>query len=226
MGPTACVLLPTPLTDAGRDKLEEMLAAISEPIPELPHCFWVHTTRPVGGTHLATRNEERRPFSLEEYKVAVEPPEEPEEDDANPTDLAAEPAEEAGGAGSYTEYYSEGQLAEIERVFGFRPTACLGVGANCNGDEDHRILAELLTHLSETFGGVIGLGGRLYGRVPADVAAGFIGDSDARWRQQEQYVAAVIASLPGVCVDIGGEYCCDATFLRAWVDHPFFRMVK
>ena len=114
----------------------------------------------------------------------------------------------------------------MQTAFGFRPVASIGVGANCNGDLDNRILAELCAHLAERLGGAVDLGGRLYGHVPPEVVRQFQGAGPDYLRQQQDFVARATASLPGVLIDADGRQFCDATFLRAWLAHPYFRMIK
>jgi hypothetical protein len=45
-------------------------------------------------------------------------------------------------------------------------------------------------------------------------------------RAQQQFVARATASLPGVLTEANDRQFCDATFPRAWLAHPYFRMIK
>jgi hypothetical protein len=90
----------------------------------------------------------------------------------------------------------------------------------------HEVAPRSITDLAESLGGAIDLGGRLYGQVPAEVASGFGEDVQQRWTRQADYIARVVATLPGLHVEIDDRQFCDAVFLRAWIAHPYVRMVK
>ena len=58
------------------------------------------------------------------------------------------------------------QLPQVEAAFGFTPTDEILIVAFCNGDEDHRILAELCVRGAELFGGVVSFGGEASAAYP------------------------------------------------------------
>lgn len=91
---------------------------------------------------------------------------------------------------------------EVETILGFRPTHAVNVSACCNRAIDHVATALLTAAVMDVIGGV----------ANAELL-------DAQ--------TPVVAGLPGVlgiaddCMALG-----TAEFLRAWVEHPAFRLVK
>ena len=222
MGPTAGVLLPTQPTPAMLAWLDELLASIATPIPDMDRCFWVTTTRPIGGNYVAQGKDGHRPFSLEVCLVAID---DTDEDDEENPDEPSEPIS-IPGVSEFREYFTTPEIDAVRSAFGFRPLTWIGVGANCSSHDDHRILAELCAHLAERLGGAVDLGGRLYGHVPPDVVKQFHPAGPDYLREQQQFVARATATLPGTLTQTNDRQFCDATFLRAWLAHPYFRMIK
>ncbi|WP_406389647.1 DUF6368 family protein [Streptomyces sp. NBC_00887] len=91
---------------------------------------------------------------------------------------------------------------EVEAVLGFRPTHAVNVSACCNRDIDHVATALLTAAVMDVIGGVANV----------ELLDG-----------QE----LVVAGLPGV-LGTAHDYMTlgTADFLRAWVGHPAFRLVK
>jgi hypothetical protein len=119
------------------------------------------------------------------------------------------------------------QFAALAEAFGFAPRDELAVVAFCNRHEDHRVLGELALSLAERFGGVINLGGALWPSLPAAE----IDILDPDWRRVEPYFRRMVEGVPGRVVGLrsGPEWVthvADAAFLRAWLTHPHFHMVK
>ena len=125
-------------------------------------------------------------------------------------------------------------------VLGFAVVEEFALSAACNQPIDHRILGALAAHLAERFDGLVYLGAALYQRLPS---AAPTGPAEAAWdvAVAAAYRAATRAALrrlPGrlyevpVTVGWGGEErtrlidVVDATFLRAWLGHPDFSMIK
>ncbi|MFH8491031.1 DUF6368 family protein [Streptomyces longisporoflavus] len=92
---------------------------------------------------------------------------------------------------------------EVEAVLGFRPTHAVNVSACCNREIDHVASALLTAAVMDVIGGV------------ANVEL-----------LDEQ--ASVVAGLPGVLGIASDDSTAlgSAEFLRAWVGHPAFRLVK
>lgn len=92
---------------------------------------------------------------------------------------------------------------EVEAVLGFRPTHAVNVSACCNRDIDHVTTALLTAAVMDVIGGV----------AKAELLDG---------------QAPVVAGLPGVLGITDDDWTAlgTAEFLRAWVEHPAFRLVK
>ncbi|MEX0172137.1 DUF6368 family protein [Streptomyces sp. LMG1-1-1.1] len=91
---------------------------------------------------------------------------------------------------------------EVEAVLGFTPTHAVNVSACCNRDIDHVATALLTAAVMDVIGGV----------AEVELLDG---------------QAAVVGGLPGV-LGIVDDWMALGTseFLRAWVGHPAFRLVK
>ncbi|MGV9348982.1 DUF6368 family protein [Streptomyces spiralis] len=92
---------------------------------------------------------------------------------------------------------------EVEAVLGFRPTHAVNVSAGCNGEIDHVATALLTAAVMDVIGGV----------AKAELLDGQV---------------SVVAGLPGVSGIADDDWMVlgTAEFLRAWVGHPAFRLVK
>jgi len=115
----------------------------------------------------------------------------------------------------YEERFEEIDMAELSRACGFAPVDEIGIAAMVNSAEDHFMLARVCCFLAEEFHGIIALHGK-----PWDIP-------DAQVKQ-----------IPGQLIALrdfdGGEplseersdIYCDAIFLKNWMKHTSFRMVK
>jgi len=124
---------------------------------------------------------------------------------------------------------SEAQLTEIAQsglaaVLGWLPRDVVSFAAMSKGDQDHRLLAELCSGLAEREGGVIDFGGWLS-----------IGPTLDEWVQSEPVRVENPAGMSGVLFamsyqTVAGAFATthygDATFVRSWMQHPGFYMVK
>ncbi|MEW2049062.1 DUF6368 family protein [Streptomyces sp. NPDC005476] len=92
---------------------------------------------------------------------------------------------------------------EVEAILGFRPTHAVNVSAGCNRAIDHVATALLTAAVMDVIGGVANV----------ELLDG---------------QASVAAGLPGVLGIAGDDWTAlgSAEFLRAWVGHPAFRLVK
>lgn len=92
---------------------------------------------------------------------------------------------------------------EVEAALGFRPTHAVNVSAGCNREIDHVAAALPTAAVMDVIGGVA-KAELLDGQASAVVGlAGVMGIADDDWM------------APGT-----------AEFLRAWVEHPAFRLVR
>lgn len=92
---------------------------------------------------------------------------------------------------------------DAEAILGFRPTHAVNVSACCNREIDHVTTALLTAAVMDVIGGV----------AKAELLDG---------------QASVVAGLPGVLGIADDDWMAlgTAEFLRAWVGHPAFRLVK
>jgi hypothetical protein len=92
---------------------------------------------------------------------------------------------------------------EMEAVLGFKPTHAVNVSAGCNREIDHVATAMLTAAVMDVIGGV----------AKAELLDG---------------QASVVAGLPGLLGIADHDWTAlgTAEFLRAWVGHPAFRLVK
>ncbi|MFD0138914.1 DUF6368 family protein [Streptomyces sp. NPDC127159] len=92
---------------------------------------------------------------------------------------------------------------EVEAVLGFRPTHAVNVSACCNREVDHMATALLTAAVMDVIGGV----------AKAELLDG---------------QASVVAGLPGMLGIADDDWMAlgTAEFLRSWVGHPAFRLVK
>lgn len=197
-GPAATVLLPQTLSAAGRAALGECVHAVSDHGLDKPPTLDDFC---VCDTRPISGGYvgECRPFAVQ---VGLQPEWEPR------------------------------QLAGVAEAFGFAPADELVVVAFCNRGADHRILGELCVWLAERFGGLIHFGAALWPPVPREAN---IDALDADWRQVEPFFRRMVEGLPGRVVGLRSEpqpglewvaHVADAAFLRAWLEHPQFHMVK
>jgi hypothetical protein len=92
---------------------------------------------------------------------------------------------------------------EVEAILGFRPTHAVNVSAGCNREIDHVTTALLTAAVMDVIGGVANV----------ELLDG---------------QASVVVGLPGVLGIADDDWMAlgSAEFLRAWVGHPAFRLVK
>jgi len=116
----------------------------------------------------------------------------------------------------------EGGLSEL---LGWRPVDSVGFAANCNGELDHRLLAEICVGVAERLGGIIDFGGTI-GLGPV-------------FPKEAPHPSMKIVNPGGVSgllyatsyeIEPGRRYgTChygDVTLLRSYLGLPSFRMVK
>lgn len=125
----------------------------------------------------------------------------------------------------------EATMALHERVFGSCPDLAINISAMSKQTEDHRILGELSVALAEQVNGVISMGGLI---IPHNMVSPLESRS-ASWSDIKDRMQAFTDATPGKVAAFphvtssGREWAShtvDATFLRAWLVHPAFRMIK
>ncbi|MFF0683330.1 DUF6368 family protein [Streptomyces tendae] len=108
------------------------------------------------------------------------------------------------GVGDESTFEAEhAEESEVEAILGFKPTHAVNVSAGCNREIDHVTTALLTAAVMDVIGGVANV----------ELLDG---------------QASVVAGLPGVLGIAGDDWMAlgSAEFLRAWVGHPAFRLIK
>jgi hypothetical protein len=113
--------------------------------------------------------------------------------------------------------------------FGFESAAGVDFFAARNLKASHRVLAELCLAVAERFGGIIDFGGALHPRR-YDLYS-----IEADWDTVRPHADKMLAGMPGKLVALPYQtardttwvsHYGDAAFLRAWLTHPRFHMIK
>ena len=110
----------------------------------------------------------------------------------------------------------------LTRAAGFSPVTEIVLAAAVNGEDDHRLLAELAVATARRYGGLISLDGLL--PVPdgsdagrADRSRALIATLGGRWHEVAYHTAMG---------EVAAYHVVDADLLTSWLQHPHFRMVK
>jgi hypothetical protein len=123
-----------------------------------------------------------------------------------------------------------GWQQQIEDTFGLRPKSCLWVTAGVNRPADHRVLGEVVLRLALLLEGVIDFDGAL---LPSASPAWT--DHRLSWPDVSSSVREMLKDIPGRAIALEYQvndertWAChigDSQFLKAWLKHPDFRMIK
>ncbi|MER5897573.1 DUF6368 family protein [Streptomyces sp. NPDC001876] len=207
-GPTLVIELAEPLSAAALREFRALMVGLSSHFDEKrPGFFDVNVPAERLGVEDGRTEDWRKPFPLpllgrtgsdEELKALVGF--NPQREDRRRPFLVYLMGPDVGDEGVFEAEHAD--QPEVEAVLGFRPTHAVNVSACCNRDIDHVVTALLTAAVMDVIGGVANV----------ELLDG-----------QE----LVVADLPGVsgiahdCMALG-----TADFLRAWVGHPAFRLVK
>jgi hypothetical protein len=215
MGPSASILLRNSLTEEQLIDLEQWLPSITSPLEgRRGHWgpFWIKDGPLIG---LPDDCREACAFSLAIDEMETEQGS-LEEDDLTDEDIQAE---------------LRAEREQFVLHIGFVPEQRINVDANCSQPSDHRLLGQIVLLLSERYDGIIDLCGAFYSpSKPGQVNRSL---EDKTVEGVEQYVKEL--SLPGRIFHMYyliGEnttwiyHLVDPDFLRAWLQHPDFHMIK
>ncbi len=124
----------------------------------------------------------------------------------------------------YPERLPELVESGLPRLLEWMPEQAVTFAALCNGAEDHRLLARLCLALCEETGGVVDFGGSL----PFGPVLGRSARSDAIRVANPKGLDGVLfaTTYETVTGPLGTTHYGDASLLRAWLEHPDFRMIK
>ncbi len=215
MGPTASILLRHSLTEEQLTGLEQWLHSITSSLEGQRGDWgpiWIKDGPLIG---LLNDCHEACAFGLAIEKTKTEQ-DFLKKDGSIDKDIKAELREER---------------EQLIQHLGFVPEQRINVDAGCNRPLDHRILGQLVLLLAERYDGIIDLGGAFYPPTkPGQVAVSI---EDETVEAVEQYVQEL--SLPGRVFHmyyitarntIWIYHLVDPDFLRAWLQHPHFHMIK
>ncbi|MEU0657203.1 DUF6368 family protein [Streptomyces albogriseolus] len=208
-GPTLVIDLPEPLSPAALQEFRALMVRLSSHFAEKrPGFFDVNVPAERLGVEDRREEDWRKPFplpllgntSVDEELTALVGFNPQREDWRRPFLVYLM------GPGVGDESIFEAEHAdepEVEAALGFRPTHAVNVSACCNREIDHVTTALLTAAVMDVIGGV----------AKAELLDG---------------QASVVAGLPGVLgiADDDWTVLGAAEFLRAWVAHPAFRLVK
>lgn len=125
------------------------------------------------------------------------------------------------------------EMLVLQKHFGITPKREWHCDAGCNQLEDHLILGQLITYLIDTVGGVVDFYGALIPSLPEDMGRRGFWHYD--WSDIEPYFEEMIRGMPGKIVSVpydAGEgrtwvsHYAEVEFMKAWLKHPRFHMVK
>jgi hypothetical protein len=202
-GPSASILLRERLSAGQLDHIEAAIRAVSsqvKPGDGYDYDFYACDLRPLGGSYVG----DGCPRGLHLYD-SNEPGSMISQLDPDTPDLLA---------------------AEI----GFVTQQEVSLWSFCNRPEDHAVLGQLTLYVAELTGGLVDFSGAVLPRLPEEVSA-----TSWKWSHVEPYFDAMARDMPGRIVSIpyetGGDstwafHVADAAFLRAWLAHPNFHMIK
>lgn len=200
MGPTARILLREKLSASQFDDLKKTLHLISNEVVKSEFGiwdFWCDNTQPIGGFYFGIN----RMF----------------------------------GVNLQTSEMEDNEAEIIAAAFGFKPQQILQWDAMCNDHEDHAILGTLVAHFAELYGGVIDFNGALLPNLPKEMYKGRWLWQEANWSDVAEYFNAMANEMTEKVVSIeyetiGGRtwahHVADAQWMRAWLNHPNFHMIK
>ncbi|MER7621165.1 DUF6368 family protein [Streptomyces sp. NPDC126503] len=208
-GPTLVIELAAPLSPAALREFRALMVGLSSHFDEKrPGFFDVNVPAERLGAEDRREKDGRKPFPLPLLGDTVT-------DESLTALVGYDPQREDGrrpfmvyvmGPGVGDESIFEAEHAdepEVEAVLGFRPTHAVNVSACCNRAIDHVATALLTAAVMDVVGGV----------AKAELLDG---------------QASVVAGLPGVLGITDDDWTAlgTAEFLRAWVGHPAFRLLK
>jgi hypothetical protein len=199
-GPSASLLLPVPLTERQIDELDTWLHTHTVDLHGTPlnwSPFWVHDGASLG--------------------MAIDP--------------SIEPCAFGLHAGTPLTYLEEWERAQVIQLIDYDPQQELGFFAGCHRPLDHRILGHLALFLAERYGGLIDLSGA----ITPPLQPNWHYNMRGYYRPTLEEIHQFVQGLPGKVIEVpyGEEtgkpwvfHIVDATFLRAWLQHPHFHMIK
>lgn len=200
-GPTASILLRTVPDEVHKGLIYNVLGGISS--ERDGNDFWVNDTLSIGGKSKT----EGRPFGICFNEINE----------------------------NYHEH-GELELIQIEAFTGFAPKFDLGFYAMCNDGIDHRILGELTYSFAKKLNGIIDFNGAIYTnkKLNEDWLTTVLAQQ-MKWQEIQTYHEEFARDIKGNLYSISYEtsgglmaiaQICDAEFMKNWLKHDRFHMIK
>lgn len=123
------------------------------------------------------------------------------------------------------------ERAQLVRLLGYYPKQSINIFAGCKKPLDHRILGHLALRLAERYDGIIDMDGAITPPLRPD---GNYTLDNLPWHTLEE-ISAFVHAIPGRVFELyhttrsdrrSVSHLVDTTFLRAWLEHPHFHMIK
>ncbi|MFG2358395.1 DUF6368 family protein [Streptomyces sp. NPDC048521] len=208
-GPTLVIELAEPLSTAALREFRALMAGLSSRFDERrPGFFDVNVPAERLGVEDRREEDWRKPFPLALFGSTPADEEftalmgfNPQREDWRRPFLVYLMGPGVGDESTFEAEHAD--ELEAEAILGFKPTHAVNVSAGCNREIDHVATALLTAAVMDVIGGV----------AKAELLDG---------------QASVVAGLPGVLGITDDDWMAlgTAEFLRAWVGHPAFRLVK
>ncbi len=196
MGPISTILLAAKPTQKQLNEIDKIIQHISS-IRENEN-FWVTSTKYINGSAEA----DGQPFALSINKI----------DKDN---------------------YEDASLANISSRIGYLPVYDIAIIAMCNQSIDHRILGELTYYFTNMFEAYIDFGGALLPTLKH--LPWYMRSGTHSWQDIEPYYQKMKSKIEGKLhvitykVDSNRTWAYqigDVEFMKNWLTHPDFHMVK
>src|SRR5260221_223192 len=113
------------------------------------------------------------------------------------------------------EYWDDDEKRQVKELLGYLPEQSIGVSSGCNQDNDHTTLGQFMLHLAEVYDGLIDMGGAIM--PPLDEVSGYVPAMPGKVYEIEYTTASGRRAV---------SHIVDVSFLRAWIEHPNFYMIK
>jgi Family of unknown function (DUF6368) len=125
----------------------------------------------------------------------------------------------------------EEERAQTLAFLGYYPKQSINLFAGCKKKVDHRILGQLALRLAERYDGIIDMDGAITPPLRPD---GNYTLDNYPWHTLEE-ISAFVHAMPGRAFESyytvspsrrWVSHLVDTIFLRAWLEHPYFHMIK
>ena len=198
-GPAASIILPVELTPSQSAAIDSLPLQIGKRYDDnSPRVIdlSVENTKPIGGSYRG----EGRPILVDRRRVKLH---------------------------SDAPEFEEHEIQRLVEEFNIEPRFMIDVSAGCKSKADHQVLAELCYHLAVMLNGIIHFGGAILPCGPE-----WLSDDwdviEPRFLEWATEFPAKIVSVPYETF-AGGTWIshyCTPEFLKAWIEHPDFHMIK